>query len=448
MPLRVLVRATSAVLPGEGSIQSVLRGETSISRVDHPAVRVGSAWASSPVEDARIPSGISSQLSTASRMAVVAGLDALERAGCISADTAWQLPEAARDRTGVLFATSFDHHELMLRTVRAHAQREERARLRATLRGAAVDEETLRSAFGEAAHEDEEETMGVRKVALQLLLGANVQLAQLVKARGFNTCTSNACASVCAALVMAQHALWAGEADRMVVLASDALLRPDTLEVVRSFVHLRAASTAPSPEEAVRPFSTGRCGFVLGEGAVALVLEREEEDDLPSSSVVSVPQVAACRLANSAYHGTRLDACHLAAVLGSVVDDCCARFGLADRAAFARCAAYVAHETFTPLCFDVEAEALRTVFGEEAVRGIPLMATKACTGHMMGAGVEDLVAIECLRTRRLPRMVVPHVEERFADLRFADGEAWEEGRFVLHASAGLGSHVAVVVYAR
>ena len=63
--------------------------------------------------------------------------------------------------------------------------------------------------------------------------------------------------------------------------------------------------------------------------------------------------------------------------------------------------------------------------------------------------MEDVVSVTCLATRTLPRLCVPHVDPRLADLNLAvDGGACDDRDVAVHLAAGLGSHVAVVVYGR
>ena len=356
------------------------------------------------LQDGRIPPAIDAQISCTARLALVVGLAALEKAGVIESTGAWQIPEEERDATGIVFASSFGHHTPMLHAVRAHAQ-------------------------GDASC--------VRKVALQLLLDANVQLAQIVKARGYNVMLNAACAGVVAAMATACDALRAGSLRRVVVLAADAILQPDSVAIVESFVQLGAAtSTSPSA-----PFAARRQGFVPGEGATALVLEAGGGDGGGDGG--GGVCVLSARLANSAYHGTRLDASHVAEQLRRAVEP------LGPVAALARRVVYVAHETGTATCFDVELSALVSVFGRDAVRGIPIVAVKGSTGHMMAAGAEDVVAVTTLRTGRLPRTAVAPVRDpRYADLWLVEAPADTDRDVVLRVAAGMGGHIGIVVYMR
>ena len=447
----VSVRHLAAVLPagddtsmsrGGSAIEAVMRGEGNLRRLDaSDPTSVGNRMPDARSPDARIPLQVATQLSNSSYLAVLAGLDLLETAGLISEASGWTLPHKLRDGTGVIFTSSFEPHEVTLAQVRGAARAQELQRVRRALEHVPDVAPAL-----DALEADID--ADVRKVALQLLLGANVQLAQIVKARGLNTCTSNACASTTAALSIACSALRSGDVQRVVVVACDSLLQPNTREVVESFVRLKAASTCDSVAEAARPFSEGRGGFVLGDGAVALLLEADDSRDAADCDSCSPPaarvEIIASRIANSAYHGTRMEPAHLTKVLSACVQDTCRRRNL-DLDAFTSQAVYVSHETFTPSCSNAEVDALESVFGRERLRHMPIVSVKGVTGHLMGAGMEDLVAVTLLREKRLPVVHIPQVAACFADLTFAAGEAHER-TLAIHVAAGLGSHVAVVIY--
>jgi hypothetical protein len=106
--------------------------------------------------------------------------------------------------------------------------------------------------------------------------------------------------------------------------------------------------------------------------------------------------------ANSAFHGTRLDVEHIAGVMETVVRQGEARG--ADRAAMAAEMVFVSHETYTPArggSAAAEIHALRHVFGGNADR-IVIANTKGITGHPMGVGLEDVVAVKALETGIVP----------------------------------------------
>ena len=136
MTKRVVISHIAALLPdgedavarGERAIQAVMHGVRHVRGLgDDSATRVGSRI-TSRVEDPRIPAHVDSQLTRSSRYAVMAGLDLLTNAGLICAERGWELAEDERDCTGIIFASSFEHHEASLRSTRYAARRDELAR--------------------------------------------------------------------------------------------------------------------------------------------------------------------------------------------------------------------------------------------------------------------------------------------------------------------------------
>lgn len=436
----IRVAAIAGALPGDdGALGALAAGRSCLEPIAHPHVAVGSrlsASSSERVEDPRVPSHMLDVLTPSSQHALVAGLNALEQAGLVSSATGWTLAPALQPDTGVIFASSFEHHERAVTSMSEHIRRAEADRIRSIIEAKGLDVEIADADVG--SH---------RKAALQVVLNANVQLAQLVRARGPNMFTSNSCASTTAALKLACNHLQLGDASRMVVIAADTPLSKMNENIVSSFVQMRAATAAATLQEAVLPFSRGRNGFVFGEGAIGIVLERA--DDGGVGSVGSAPrarvELISSRLANSAHHGTRLDASHLAEIIGRCVHDACAKRGVALADFAARCM-YVAHETFTGSCANVEIDALERVFGRALLQRVLITSSKCLTGHAMGACMEDAFSVLCLQRRAIPRIQVPDVAPEFADLRI--GERLDEAPidFAIHTALGMGSHVAVVVY--
>ena len=346
-----------------------------------------------------------------------------------------------------------------MRDVAACARREQLARLRVRIAalsgvdgvGATAAAEVL-DAEDQAATDEEEGSRqyggGGRRMALQFTLDVHAQLAQLVGARGPSTYVSNACASTTSAIQVARNTIRVGEVRRMLVVGSDAILSdPNAAPIVRSFVQLGAASSEDEADDAVLPFSKRRDGFVIGEGAVALLLERDdeerEEEGVGAAKHTRRVTIAASRIANSAHHGTALDSDHIAATLRRCVDDARGDITLD---AFAERSLYVSHETCTRTCALHEVSALRAVFGAAASR-LRITNTKCYTGHAMGACVEDVAAVAALMEQRAPRVRLGDVDNAFCDLTFCDGgDETEAFDFAIHAAMGMGSHVAIVIY--
>ena len=152
--------------------------------------------------------------------------------------------------------------------------------------------------------------------------------------------------------------------------------------------------------------------------------------------------------ANSAFHGTRLDVEHIAGVMEAVVSEA-ERRGV-DRAAIAPQTVFVSHETYTPArggSAAAEIHALRTTFGAGADQ-VVITNTKGFTGHAMGTGIEDVLAIKALETGLVP--AVPNYREPDPDLgrlNLSTGGSYPV-EYALRLAAGFGSQIAMSMLRR
>jgi len=211
--------------------------------------------------------------------------------------------------------------------------------------------------------------------------------------RGPNLCHVTACASGAHAIGESLRLLRAGEADAMVVGATEAAVVD---LVIAGFTNMQALSKRnDEPARASRPFDAARDGFVLSEGAAVLVLERAEHARARGASVRA-------RLLG---YGASADAAHMAAPdSDSGGAQRCMRAALASARLAPADVDYVnAHATSTPAGDSVEARALREVFGAHTDR-LPVSSTKGATGHLLGAAgaLEALLCIRALETGTLP----------------------------------------------
>lgn len=201
---------------------------------------------------------------------------------------------------------------------------------------------------------------------------------------------SNACASSAQAIGEALRLLRSGAADLALVGGSEAMLNRGSLAAWAA-MGVMASPDADDPSQSCRPFDSQRRGLVLGEGAAALVLETEAH----------ARRRGAEPLAELAGYGHSCDAMHLSRP--DVDGQCRAmRQALADAALPPGRIGYVnAHGTATDVGDTVEALSLAQVFG---MRAVPVSATKALHGHLIGAGgaLELVAAVQALRRGRLP----------------------------------------------
>jgi len=211
--------------------------------------------------------------------------------------------------------------------------------------------------------------------------------------RGPNLCHVTACASSAHAIGESLRILQRGDADVMVTGGTEAAITP---LVVAGFSSMQALSKRnDEPARASRPFDRARDGFVLGEGAAVLVLEREEHARARGARIRA-------RLLG---YGATADARHMAApdpeARGALR---CMANALADAGLAPSDVDYVnAHATSTPAGDEMEAKALRSVFGAHVER-LAVSSTKGASGHLLGAagGLEALLCVRALETGTLP----------------------------------------------
>ena len=211
---------------------------------------------------------------------------------------------------------------------------------------------------------------------------SNVSMAFGLKGPTFATCS--ACASSAHAIVEATHWLRHGAVDAMVAGGVEAPFALGALTAWRG-LHIMASDTC-------RPFSVGRKGLVMGEGAACLVLERLESARARGAQILAV--LAGFGVTADAGHIVKPDRDSIIRAL---------RLALADAGVAPGEVGYVnAHGTGTQLNDVVESAALQAVFGEGRV---PVTtSTKAATGHTMGGAgaIEAVITIGALREGFIP----------------------------------------------
>jgi len=333
--------------------------------------------------------------------------------------------------------------------VDANARRDMYERTKALWVSKSLDVRELDEQFSE-----EERSCNVRKLVLETLFLANVQLAQIVKAMGPNTYCSTACSSTSSALRLACNVIELDQADRMLVISSDAVVTSHASRpIVESFLQLGAAGRYTDEYDISQPFTSQRQGFVFGEGAVALLLAHPKtgvpadtertELNMPARSAINVLSV---RSGNSAFHGTRMDANHISHLIRESLLEVVSKEGCTLEWLVTN-SVYVSHETCTKLCANAEIDALEQVLGRSLLRKLPLTNIKHLTGHCMGVAVEDCFAVFALCEQRMPVISSMDVAEEFADLTFTRNTS-APLRYTWHLACGMGSQVAFVVYGR
>jgi len=218
-------------------------------------------------------------------------------------------------------------------------------------------------------------------------------LAETFGTKGSPISLSTACASGASAIQLGVEAIRRGEADAALCVATDGSVNPEAL--IR-FSLLSALSTQNEPPQAAaRPFSKNRDGFVMAEGAGALVLESYEAAQARGARILGV--LAGCGELADSFHRTRSSP-DGKPIIG------CVRNALADAGLAAEEIDYInAHGTGTPENDKMEYLGISSVFGELAQK-IPVSSNKSMVGHTLSAAgaVEAVFSLLTIEHQRIP----------------------------------------------
>ncbi|MFN3983366.1 MAG: beta-ketoacyl synthase N-terminal-like domain-containing protein, partial [Caldilinea sp.] len=274
------------------------------------------------------------------------------------------------------------------------------------------------------------------------------QFAEYIGARGPNTHVNAACASTAQGVALAEDWIRNGRCRRVIVVGADDVTSENLMGWIGAgFLATGAAATDDKVDEAALPFDRRRHGTLLGMGACALVVE--SEDAARERGMRGIVELLSSETANSAFHGTRLDVNHISDVMNRLVTGAERRFGL-NRYTMAPQMVFISHETYTPArggSASAEVMALRSTFGE-ATDEIVVCNTKGFTGHPMGAGVEDVIAVKILEHGIVPP--VPNYKEvdpELGVLNLSRGGRYPV-QYALHLAAGFGSQIAMTLTRR
>jgi 3-oxoacyl-[acyl-carrier-protein] synthase II len=258
--------------------------------------------------------------------------------------------------------------------------------------------------------------------------------------RGPNMAVVTACASGTNAIGEAMHLIRRGDADVVIAGGAEAAILP---VAVAAFNVMGAISTRnEEPERASRPFDRTRDGFVMGEGAGILILERLEHARARGARIY----------AEVVGYGTSADAYHITAPLENGEGAALAmRRALADAGLSPRDIDYInAHGTSTPLNDKSETQAIKAVFGEAAY-DVPISSTKSMIGHLLGAAgaVEAIVCIRAITDGVIPPTINYEHPDPECDLDYVPNVARRRlVRTAMSNSFGFGGHNACVIFRR
>ena len=257
--------------------------------------------------------------------------------------------------------------------------------------------------------------------------------------RGVNFCPVSACATSNTAMIEAfNHIKW-DKADMIITGGSEAAI---TESAMGGFASARALSLRnDSPETASRPFDVTRDGFVMGEGAGALVLEEYEHAKKRGATIYA--EVVGGGQAADAYHLTGTHPEGEGAVLGM-------REAMREAEITPDQMDYInMHATSTAQGDNSELIAVDRVFGKR--KSLAISATKSMTGHLLGAAgaIEGIASIMALREGLVPPTInTTEIEPDFKDhYDFPLGKAKaKEMTYAMSNTFGFGGHIASIIF--
>ncbi|WP_137843513.1 beta-ketoacyl-[acyl-carrier-protein] synthase II [Microbacterium sp. 2FI] len=259
-------------------------------------------------------------------------------------------------------------------------------------------------------------------------------------ARAYARTVASACASSTESIVNAVEHLRAGLADVVIAGGTEAVIHPVT---IAAFASMQALSRRnDDPATASRPGSIDRDGFVMGEGAGVLILETEEHARARGAKIYAA--VVGGGVTADSYHITANDPEGLGAARA-------VRMALEMAGASPDDVTHInAHATSTPVGDPNEYQALRAVFGTR-VDDIPVSATKASTGHLLGGtgALEAIFTILAIRDRQAPPTINLTTQDPEVPFRLSGSPTPLDAgdQLAISNSFGFGGHNAVAAFA-
>lgn len=257
--------------------------------------------------------------------------------------------------------------------------------------------------------------------------------------RGLNFSTISACASSNTAIIDAFNYIRLGKAEIIITGGSEAAINESS---VGGFNASKALSTHnENPQQASRPFDVKRDGFVMGEGAGALIIE--SLDSALTRRATIIAEIIGGGMAADAYHLTGTHPDGEGAYLG-MID------ALTDAEINASQIDYLnAHATSTPLGDQSELKAIVRVFGERS--DLNVSGTKSMTGHLLGAAgaVEAIITLKAIQESIVPPTInTEEVEPEWeGKLNLTLGKSQQkEIKYAMSNTFGFGGHIATTIF--
>jgi len=265
-------------------------------------------------------------------------------------------------------------------------------------------------------------------------------IAERFGTEGVPISVSTACASGASAIQLGVEAIRRGETDTALCIGTDGSVNPEAL--IR-FSLLSALSTANDPPQAAaKPFSKNRDGFVMAEGAAALVIESYERAKARGAKILSV--LAGCGELADSFHRTRSSP-DGKAIIG------CIRNAITDAGIAPDDIDYVnPHGTGTPENDKMEYLGISTVLGERT-KSVPVSSNKSMIGHTLSAAgtVEAVFTLLSLDHQRLPPTINYDVPDPAIPLDVVPNAARDaKVRYALSNSFGFGGQNVSLIMAR
>ncbi|PWK20400.1 beta-ketoacyl-ACP synthase II [Xanthomarina spongicola] len=257
---------------------------------------------------------------------------------------------------------------------------------------------------------------------------------------GPNYTTVSACASSANAMIDALNYIRLGHCDVVVTGGSEAAV---TIAGMGGFNAMHALSTRnESPETASRPFDATRDGFVLGEGAGAIILEDYEHAKARGAKIYA--EVLGGGLSSDAYHMTAPHPEGIGVI--AVMKNCLENAGVKPE----EVDHINTHGTSTPLGDVAELKAISEVFGDHA-KNININSTKSMTGHLLGAAgaIESIAAILAMEHGIVPPTINHEVVDENIDpeLNLTLNKAQKRNvKVAMSNTFGFGGHNACVLF--
>jgi 3-oxoacyl-[acyl-carrier-protein] synthase II len=226
-----------------------------------------------------------------------------------------------------------------------------------------------------------------------LYRGTTERLAERLGTKGSPIALSTACASGASAIQLGTEAIQRGESDVALSIGTDGSVNTEAL--IR-FALLSALSTQNDPPQgAAKPFSKNRDGFVMAEGAAALILENIDHARARGAKILGIIQ--GCGEMADSFHRTRSSP-DAKPIIG------CIKNALADAGITAEDVDYInAHGTGTPENDKMEAKGVTAVLGDR-MRSVPISSNKSMIGHTLSAAgaIEAAFSLLTIQHQRIP----------------------------------------------